>query len=146
MKLFGYRIEPDFNIAREQRRDRLNWPLYGGLVLCIAYLFTGWPYATEIFQGWVATSLFYGEVFYVRQRGAFRKLWLWKALFATLPFHFLYLASIFWSDLAFPHVMTKAIVFIPVLAVGFAMESILTQKIIARFRPSADGTRGPDAK
>lgn len=94
-------------------------------------------YSTEVFQGFVATSLFYGETFYVRRRSDIGKLWLWKAIFATIPFHVLYLVGIFWSDHAFPSVMTKAIVFIPALALGFTIESLQMQRIVDRFRLSS---------
>ena len=135
--LFGYRLEPSFNIDKEQRRARLNWPFYCGLVLCIIYLFLGKPYGTELFQAWVATSLFYGENFYVRRRDYLRKSWLLKALIASIPLHALYLAALFWSDRIFPQVMTKAIVFVPVLALGFAIESIQMDRLIDRFRLSS---------
>src|ERR1700737_2124846 len=116
MALFGYRIEPGFNMVKEQRRDRLNWLFYTGIAVCIAYsFFSRRAHSTQVFQGFVATSLFYGETFYVRRRNDLGKLWLWKAILATIPFHVLYLVGIFWSDRAFPEVMTRAIVFIPVL-------------------------------
>jgi hypothetical protein len=134
---FGYALEPDFNLAKEQRRNRLGWTLVGGVIVCILYLFSGGPFATEIFQGWIATSLFHGDNFYIRRRADLRKLWLWKAVIAVTPFHLLYLAAIFWSDRAFPQVMTKVIVFLPVLALGFAIESIQMDKIIDRFKPSS---------
>jgi hypothetical protein len=135
--LFGYGIEPRFNIGAEQRRDRLNWLFYPGLILCIVYSFLSpREYSTELFQGFVATSLFYGENFYVRRRQYLDKLWLRKAIVATVPLHVLYLAGLFWSDRALPEVMTKALVFIPVIAAGFVLESFLVQKIVDRFRLS----------
>ena len=72
--LFGYSIEPDFDLALEQRRDRLWWLLLGGTALCLLYLFTGRPFATELFQGWLATSLFFGDNFYVRRRRDLRQV------------------------------------------------------------------------
>jgi len=94
--LFGYRIELGFNMATEQRRDRLNWVFYPGLILCIAYSFLSRrEYSTEVFQGFVATSLFYGENFYVRRREYLGKLWLRKVIVATIPLHVLYLAGLF---------------------------------------------------
>jgi hypothetical protein len=139
--LFGYRIEPGFNIAREQRRDRLNWLFYTGVVLCIAYsFFSGRGRSTEIFQSFVATTLFYGETFYVRQRCDLGKLWIWKAIITTIPLHVLYLLGIFWSDRAYPDVMTKAIIFIPVLALGSAVEFTQMQRIVTWFKPGVPGT------
>jgi|SRR5215467_5505666 len=132
---FGYPLNRDFDLAKDQRRDRLKWTLLGGTLLCVVYLFSGRPLATEVFQGFLATSLFYGEEFYVQRRNRLGKPWLWKAFLATLPMHVLYLAAIFWSDKAYPRVMTKAIVFIPVLAIGFVIESVRMQGLINRFKP-----------
>lgn len=135
--LFGQRIEPDFNIDKERRRDRLKFAFVGGFILCVLYLFLGSPHATDVFQGFFATILFYGENFYVRRRGHFHSPWLWKAIFLTVPLHILYLSGIFSSDRAFPQLMTKAIVFMPVLAVGFVIESYLTQRLVDRLRLSS---------
>lgn len=134
--LFGYGVEQDFDLALEQRRDRLGWLLLGGTMLCGLNLFTGLPFATELFQGWIATSLFYGDNFYVRRRANLLKLWLWKSILITVPFHVLYLAGIFWLDRAIPQLMTKALVFMPVVGVGFAIESITMQPLIDRFKPT----------
>ena len=130
--LFGYRIEPDFDLAKEQRRDRVGWVMYGGIALAGGYLFSGGRFATEVFQGVIATSLFYGASFYVDRRNVLRKLWLWEIIFATVPLHVAYLAILFWSDVRFPDVMTKAIVFIPVLSFCFVIESALVDWIAAR--------------
>lgn len=137
--LFGYSVEPDFDLALEQRRDRLGWLLLGGTALWILYLFTGRPFATELFQGWVATGLFYGDNFYVRRRKDLPKLWLWKSILITVPIHTLYLAGIFWLDRAVPQLMTKIVIFMPVIALGFAVESIQMQPLIDRFRPLEAG-------
>jgi hypothetical protein len=135
--LFGYNVEPDFDLALEQRRDRLWWLLLSGTAVCILYLFTGRPFSTELFQGWIATGLFYGDNFYVRRRKDLASLW--KSILITVPFHVLYLAGIFWSDRAIPQLMTKAIAFIPIVGVGFALESIAMQPLIDRFKSSAVG-------
>jgi hypothetical protein len=137
--LFGYGVEQDFDLATEQRRGNMWWPLLGGTALCLLYSFTGRPFATELFQGWIATSLFYGDNFYVRRGMDLSKLWLWKAILITVPFHVLYLSGIFWLDRAVPQLMTKVIIFLPVLALGFAIESIKMQTIIDRFKPSEVG-------
>jgi hypothetical protein len=134
--LFGYSVEQGFDLDTEQRRDRLWWLLLGGTALCLLYLFTGRPFATELFQGWIATSLFYGDNFYVRRGKELPKLWLWKSILITVPIHALYLASIFWLDRAVPQLMTKVVIFLPVIALGFAIESITMQPLIDRFKPS----------
>jgi hypothetical protein len=135
--LFGYHLEADFDIAIEQRRDRLTHALIGLLIVCVLYLFSGEPYATEVFQGCIATGLFYGENFYVRRRDDLGQVWLRKVILATIPLHVLYLAAFFWSDKTFPSVMTKSIAFMPILALGFAIESILVDGIITRLKPAS---------
>jgi hypothetical protein len=137
--LFGYSVEQGFDLAMEQRRDRLWWLLLGGTALCVLYLLTGRPFATELFQGWIATSLFYGDNFYVRRGKDFPKLWLWKSILTTVPIHALYLAGIFWLDRAVPQLMTKVVIFLPVIALGFAIESITMQTLIDRFKSSEAG-------
>jgi len=138
--LFGQRIEPDFDLGTETRRDRVGRILVVGTLLCGLYLFTGKPFATEIFQGWFATILAYGTSFYVRQRGNLRKRWLWTAALASLPVHVIYLLVIFWSDRALPELMPKAVIFIPVLSVGFGIESALVfDRIVYFFRPRDAG-------
>ena len=132
--MFGYPIEPDFNLSKEQRRDRVGWALIGGSVLCIVYDFSGLPHSLEVFQACFATVLFYGANFYVNWKNDLAKPWLWKTILASIPVHVAFLASIFWSDRSFPTLMTKAIVFIPVLSVTFAMKCVLIEGIARRFR------------
>ena len=134
--LFGYEVGTKSELEAEQRGDRLWWPLLGGTFLCLVYLFSGRPFAREIFQGFFATTLCYGMSFYVRRRNNLGSLWLWKGIFATVPLHIVYLAGIFWSDKLFPNFMTKSIVFIPVLGFGFAIESILFDRIVDWFTPA----------
>src|SRR4029077_15696052 len=69
---FGYPLEPDFDLAKEQRRTRVGWTLLGGLILSILVSFSsGLQVATEVFQGCVATILCYGASFYVDRREYF---------------------------------------------------------------------------
>lgn len=118
------------------------WALWGGTFLCLLYLFSGRRFATEVFQGCFATVLCYGDTFYVRRRKDLNGRWLWKAILVTVPLHFFYLAALFWSDKIFPEFMTKAIIFIPVLSLGFVIESALMQRVIDRFKPSSAGQAG----
>jgi hypothetical protein len=76
----------------------------------------------------------YGLTFYVAHGGYFGKLWLWKAILASLPIHALYLAAIFWADKASPQGMTKSLVFIPALTRGAAIESAVIDAIADRFK------------
>jgi hypothetical protein len=134
--LFGYPIEPDFDLAKEQRRDRVGWVLMAGVVFFGVYLFSGLPYPNEVFQAWFATVLFYGASFYVKRRNELGKPWLSKLIMASVPMHVAYLAALFWSDHTFPNVMTKAMVFMPVIAFAFAIESIVIDRMADWFKPS----------
>lgn len=88
-----------------------------------------------------ATIFPYGISFYVNQKNdQLGRLWLWKAVLASLPVHVLYLMGVFWSDKESPELMTKEVVFLPVLAVGAAIESIfLFDRIAYYFKPRATG-------
>ncbi len=130
---FGQRIEPDFDLARDDRRDRVGWAIIAVAVLSGIYLFSGGPFSTQVFQGMFATVFPYGVSFYVNQRNNLGRLWLWKAVLVSLPVHALYLTAIFWSDKAFPELMTKVVIFLPVLAVGAAIESIFLLDRIANY-------------
>jgi hypothetical protein len=113
-------------VVATPRRDYAVWSLFVyRMAVC-----------HQLFQGWIATSLFFGDNFYVRRRKDLARLWLWKAVLITVPIHALYLAGIFWLDRAVPQMMTKAMVFLPVVGVGFAIESVAMQPLIDRFKPS----------
>jgi hypothetical protein len=75
------------------------------------------------------------DSFYVRRAKDLPKSWLRKSILITVPIHALYWSGIFWLDRAVPHLMTKVAVFLPVIAVGFALESIVMQPLIDRFMP-----------
>jgi hypothetical protein len=139
--VFGYPIEKDFDPDREQRGDRVGWGFLIGGALAIAYDLFGGPFGVEVFQAALATTLFYGANFYADRRNDARKEWFWVTLFATTPLHVAYLVALIWSDRAFPEVMTKAIVFIPVILVGFGIESLLVDWAAKRFK-STDHTAG----
>jgi hypothetical protein len=134
--LFGYEVDPDFDLGKEQRTDRVSWFIYAAVAVCAVYLFAGGHFVDEVLQGSVATILCYGANFYANLRSSMNKPWLWKAILATIPLHVGYLALIFWSDRVAPEAMTKALVFIPVLGIGFGIESVLIDHIVAHFKPS----------
>jgi hypothetical protein len=135
--LFGFPVDPNFDLSKEERRTRVGWALGAGCVLSLLCLFFKVPFATELFQGCVATILCYGANFYVDRREFLRERWLWHAIFATTLLHIAYLAALFWSDRAFPSVMTKAVVFMPIVATAFGVESVLIDRIVDYFNPSS---------
>jgi hypothetical protein len=99
--------------------------------------FRGGPFGVRVFQAWIATSLCYGASVYVERRKNLNKLWLWKGILSSVPLHLAYLITLFWLDAAFPALMTKAIAFIPILVVGYAIESNLVDRIVDRFEPQS---------
>ena len=134
--LFGQEIDPDFDEAKEDRVSRVGMAFLLGVALSIIYLILGLPFATQVFQGLFATIPAYGSSFYADRQTNMRKLWFWKAVLATLPFHLSYLAVIFYSDVKLPELMMKAVVFVPVLMFGFAFESaVIFDRIVDRFKP-----------
>lgn len=133
-ELFGQRVELDSDLAKDQRRDRLGWAIVVVALLSIVYDLSRGPASTEVFQGMFATIFPYGISFYVNQkRKQLGRTSLWKVVLATSPLHLLYLTGIFWSDKAFPDPMKKVLFFLPVLAVGAAIESIYLLDPIAKY-------------
>jgi hypothetical protein len=64
--MFGNRAAGDFDIGKQQRRNRLMWVNGGGIgLLCLLYVIH--PFSAAIFQGYFLTTLCYGDSFYVQQ-------------------------------------------------------------------------------
>jgi hypothetical protein len=133
--MFGYRLEENFDLAKEERRSRLMWVLGAGICLLIAVYFIH-PFSMSIFQAYFLTSLFYGDSFYVQRRDKLTEAWLWKAFFTSVPLHVLILIGILGLDRAFPSIFTKIVVFIPLLTLVFGIEAILFDEIASRFNRS----------
>jgi len=127
--MFGSYIKAGFDPEKEERRSRIVKVMFVGLVLCVFYLWFDGPFATQAFQAWVATSLYYGDEFYSRDVNV-RETRLWKAILATVPFHCAYLAVLFWLDHVFPQVMLKAVVFMPAILICFGIESSVLSKLV----------------
>lgn len=139
--LFGQQVDPEYDEAKDERFTRVAKFLFGGLIVSLVYLLLGLPFPTEVFQGLVATILPYGSSFYVDRQTNAGQTWFWKAVLVTLPIHAIYLVAIFSCDAIFPEFMMKAVVFIPVLAVGFGIESALIfDRIVDHFRPPSRPT------
>lgn len=135
-RVLGRHIEQDSDLTRERRRRHVGWGIVLGVVICILCDLLGLPFTTEVFQGWLATCLPYGVTFYVNQGENLRRSWLWKAVLVSLPAHASYLFAIFWSDGTFPGMLPKAVVFVPVLAVFSAVESIyFLDRVVRCFKP-----------
>jgi len=133
--MFGYRIEENFDIAKEQRRDRLMWAMGAGLCLLIVCYFIH-PFSMAIFQGYFLTSLSYGDSFYVQRKDRLHEPRLWRAILATLPLHGAVLIAIVVLDKSLPSVFPKIIVWIPILSVVFGIEDLLFDSIVRRVSPS----------
>jgi hypothetical protein len=133
--LFGNRVEENYDPAKDQRRSRLKWVVAGGICL-LGVIYIIHPFSAAIFQGYFLTSLCYGDSFYVQRRNDLGMPWLWKAITATIPLHFLFLIGIVWSDRALPGFAPKVIVSIPILFVAFGIEAVLFDWIVDRFSPS----------
>lgn len=131
--LFGYRIEPDFDITRENRIARVGHVLIGAVVICGAYALSGGRFSTQFFQGTVVTILAYGSSFYADRNGGIRGPAFWKALVVTLPIHALCLLAIFYSERIFPLRRVRGGLFIPVLASGIE-SALIFDRIIAYFQ------------
>jgi hypothetical protein len=132
--MLGYRVEENFDLAKEKRRDRLKWVVGGGIgFLCLVYVFH--PVSAAVFQGYFLTSICYGESFFVQRRDKIGKPWLWKAILATIPLHLLLLSGIVYLDRTFPNFFPKILVSLPILTVTFGIEAVIFDNIVNRFSP-----------
>ena len=143
--MFGYRIEQDFDLAKEQRRDRLIWLVGGGGFCLLIAPSVIHPFPVAILQGFFLTSLSYGDSFYVRRKDKLSEPWLWKAIVATVPLHVIFLIAIIGLDKTIPHVFSKIIVWFPILFVCFGIEGVLFDGIVGRMSPS-DAAQPVNAK
>jgi hypothetical protein len=133
--MFGYRIEENFDLAKEERRDRLIWVMGTGLCfLIVAFLIHPFPIA--ILQGYFLTSLVYGDSFYVIRKDKLREPCLWKAILATIPIHAFVIIAILGLDRALPSIFLKLVVWIPTLTLVFGIEDVLFDGIVDHFCPS----------
>ena len=130
--LFGYRIEPDFDLARENRATRIGHVLIGAVAICCVYDLFGGGFSRQVFQGTVATILSYGTSFYAERKSDICGPAFWKALVATLPIHVLCLVAIFYFDKIFPPRRIRGDLFIPVLVFGIE-SAFIFERIIAYF-------------
>ena len=132
--MFGYRLEEDFDLAKEQRRDRLWWVITT-LLLCLVIASFIRPFPAYIFQGYLLTSLFYGDSLYVKGKHSLGEAWFWKAIIFTVPIHAAFLAGIVGLDLLLPNIFTKMIIWMSVLAITFGFEAVLFEELVERLTP-----------
>jgi len=133
--MFGYRVEENFDLAKEQRRDRLWWRVVVPGICLVCALYIIHPLPAAILKGYFLTSMSYGNGFYVKRRDNLDKLWIWKAILATIPLHLLLLLGIVWLDWTFPDFFPKVLVCGPILFVTFGVEAVLFNGIVDRFSP-----------
>ncbi len=132
-----------FDIAKEQRGDRLRYVFYGIVaILALFYFFGGWSERKWNIVADVLglTLLSYGYILYVSEIRYIRRLWLWKAVLATLPLHLLFLIGLIWWTLRFPRWAHSGFAFAYVLVGTCVIEATLMSFIIDHYRPSEDKT------
>ena len=132
--MFGYALEENFDLAKEKRRSRLMWACGIGLTLLIVLRFV-LHFSVAIFQGYLITSLAYGDRFYVSRRDHFREIWLWTGLLLTVPIHLVIVIGFVGLDRFAPEFFSKVFVYFPVVIVVFAVESIVFDRILDRLHP-----------
>jgi hypothetical protein len=131
-EMFGYRLESDFDLGKEQRRDRLWWCLVGSLCL-LGVLFLIHPFSRMVFIGYSLTVLSYGDSFYVRRRDKIQERWFWKSVLATVPLHLIFLGAIGCLAWAGPGFLTSALGSLGFVVICFGCESVLFDSIADRF-------------
>jgi hypothetical protein len=138
MALFGYPVEPDFDLGKEQRRDRLLWCLFGGLAL-LGLLFLIFDFSRMVFIGYALSILTYGDSVYVQRNHKLRERWLWKTVLATVPVHLGLLVGISWLTSLSQSFASTGFGSVGFVALCFACEAIFFDRVAARFESRARG-------
>jgi len=132
--MFGYRLENDFDLALEQRRSRFGWVFLGALCLLLVCYFA-FHLSILFLQIYFFTALFYGDSLYIKGKDKLREPPFWKAVVASMPLHAIFLLGTVALDVLFP-VFRKALAWMPVLTLAFAVDEVLFDRIVERFSPS----------
>ena len=92
------------NLDKEQRRERLQWVLYGvsSMLLVVCGFYMQERVELRILHAYALTVLTYGALIYVEEFQHLKRLWLWKGVLATIPLHSVFLAGLFWWDAQVP--------------------------------------------
>jgi hypothetical protein len=131
-QLFGYEVETDAEIKQDKRQDRFKWILYSGFGLIGFYTLVG-DLPLGFLRSYIATVLFYGEAVYVQHKSELKMSWFRKAILLSVPAHALYVYALFWLD----KVTTSKSLFLGLLALFFAFESMLFDKLVNALKPLA---------
>jgi hypothetical protein len=133
-RLFGYPIGAD-EAAVEEEGERNSW--FGIAFVIFSSLLTLVidPASFKDLYPYDATIILYGYCIYVQRRNNIGRLWVWKAVVASLPVHAAYIAIVVWIYKSWPGV-TRRVEFLLFLF-GFALEVNVFNLIATAFRPSA---------
>jgi hypothetical protein len=124
---------------------RLGWVFYGVgamlFVVCGFYMQT--RVEQRVLHAYALTVLCYGALLYVEEFGHLRRLWLWKAVLATIPLHTVFVASLFWWDAKHPQLAHSGFMFLGILWPVFVAEMVIFSFIIDHFKASAAPDQPP---
>ena len=135
----------EFNLEKEQRRDRMFWVFYGvgAMLLVVCGFYMQERVELRVLHAYGLTVLCYGALLYVEEFEHLRRLWLWKGVLATIPLHIAFVASLFWWDANHPEVAHSGFMIVYALWPVFVVEFVIFILIINKFKASASPGEPP---
>jgi len=135
----------EFDLEKEQRRERLKWVFYGvGAMLIIVCGFYMQERSEQyVLHAYGLTVLCYGALLYLEEFEHLRRLWLWKGVLTTVPLHIAFVASLFWWDAKHPQLAHSGFMFAYALWPIFVVEMMIFSMIIDHFKAGASPDEPP---
>jgi len=134
----------DFDLEKEQRRERLGWVFYGvgAMLFVVCGFYMQERVEQRVLHAYALTVLCYGVLLYVEEFEHLRMLRLWKGVLATIPLHIAFVASLFWWDAKHPQ-LANSVMFVYALWPVFVVEIVIFTMIIDHFKASASPDQPP---
>jgi hypothetical protein len=135
----------EFDLEKEQRRERLKWVFYGvgAMLFIVCGFYMQERVEQRILHVYGLTVLCYGALLYVEEFERLKELWLWKGILVTIPLHIAFVAGLFWWNAKHQQLAHAGFAFVYILWPVFVVEMVIFTLIIDHFKASATPDEPP---
>jgi len=138
--------EQSIDLPKQERVERLGWLFLGGgaMLMVNGGLILHEFMPAQLMHAYALTVMCYGQILYLDEIEHVRERWLWIAVLATIPVHFLFVTGLIWWDMDHPD-LAKTRVFVAKLTEAYVVEMLSVTPIInwfRRFSPTAGSQQG----
>jgi hypothetical protein len=135
----------EFDLEKEQRRERLKWVFYGvgAMLFIVCGFYMQERVEQRILHVYGLTVLCYGALLYVEEFEHLKELWLWKGILVTIPLHIAFVAGLFWWNAKHQQLAHAGFAFVYILWPVFVVEMVIFTLIIDHFKASATPDEPP---